>query len=663
MNNFSRKTITIFIFSIILLISGNAFPNEVEYIRPKSLDFPLTEPLNLPKPDFVIIDSGADLIVDYSKYGEFQNVNSDKYLYKIKDFKGLQKAVGAGIYPYELGVIKEPGYDKKKSNGLLNIGHWDSLKLNDTQASFYIWAKSLESNGVKSFFTAQVLEKSGNIKHAIKAYYATLVHFPKAYCWGRDLDFVWYIAPVAIDNIKRLCRDYPSLGIELVDEFIDIKNGNDTDSTNDIITVNPGRLIEFNGNKPRANLSELSIKETRGTGEVQLVKFSNGDWQIQIGGKPYFIQGVTYNPTRIGLGPHNNSKFFSNWMFSDVNNNSIVDAPYESWVDSNKNGKQDENEPAIGDFQLLRDMGVNTIRFVIPNDQQNKYDPSLINKKLLRDMYNNYGIRIVMTDYLGAYTLGSNADWATGTDYRSEEQRIKMKEVVRQKVTDLKDEPFILMWVLGNENNLTIDYNGINASRTNAANYPIEYAKFVNEVAEMIHEIDGNHPVAIGNMGTGLMEYYNEYAPAIDIFGINSYPGKEGFGDMWNTVKRTYDRPILLIEYGCDAYDQDFGVNEEAQYVYHKGNIRDIIFNQAGGSFAGNAIGGIIFEYLDEWWKDTSGNPEDVHQIYPQFPMSFPDGYSHEEWLGIVGQGSGKNSPFERRLRKTYYLYKNIWGY
>ncbi|MBU4334312.1 MAG: hypothetical protein KKD07_07735, partial [Candidatus Omnitrophica bacterium] len=105
MNNFLHKThITLFL-SIMILTSNCAFASKVEYTRPKSLDFPLTEPFKLPKPDFEIINSGIDLIVDYSEYGEFQNIDTDKYLYKIKDFKGLQKAVGAGIYPYELGVL------------------------------------------------------------------------------------------------------------------------------------------------------------------------------------------------------------------------------------------------------------------------------------------------------------------------------------------------------------------------------------------------------------------------------------------------------------------------------------------------------------------------------------------------------------------------------
>jgi len=34
----------------------------------------------------------------------------------------------------------------------------------------------------------------------------------------------------------------------------------------------------------------------------------------------------------------------------------------------------------------------------------------------------------------------------------------------------------------------------------------------------------------------------------------------------------------------------------------------------------------------------------------------------HEEWLGICGQGNGVRSPFLRELRKSYFLYKELWN-
>jgi hypothetical protein len=53
---------------------------------------------------------------------------------------------------------------------------------------------------------------------------------------------------------------------------------------------------------------------------------------------------------------------------------------------------------------------------------------------------------------------------------------------------------------------------------------------------------------------------------------------------------------------------------------------------------------------------------EDVTDKFYVDPRTIPDGWSYEEWYGVVGQGNGQNSPFERQLRKAYFLFKDdLW--
>ncbi len=624
----------------------------------------MQEGMPLPQPQFELFDPGVPSVIDYSQYGEMKGAGTSEYTFVIKDAEGLKNAVGAGIYPNEAGIFKDPNFRKLSEEGLLERSHWEYLKATDPQLVFYAWARAYEEKGVKTYFTGHVLEKAGHILPAIKAYYAALVHFPRSACWSADKKFVWYIAPAAIANIQRLTRDYPHLGVELKGASFSIKNGNDTNLANDIITVNPGHFIglplEQRKNLFKERLATLTAVETRGEGKVQLVKYQNGHWQLLLNGKPFFIRGVTYSPTEIGLGPRKDQHFNDRWMFMDKNGNGEIDGPYDAWVDNNNNGKQDANEPAVGDFRLMKEIGINAIRLYIPNKNSTGYAPNLVNKPLLRDLHEKYGIWVIAGDFLGAYTMGSGASWEKGTDYTDPEQRRIMKETVRAKVMDLKNEPFLLMWILGNENNMAGDYTGVNATRTNASAHPVKYAQFLQEVAQMIHELDPDHPVAVGNIETDLFEYYQQFAPAVDVLGINSYRGMHGFGNIWEDARSKFDRPVMITEYGCDAYSQEKGYDEEGQYQYHKGNFLDILFNQAGGPYSGNSIGGIIFEYLDEWWKDTRDDPEDIQQTKATFAFPFPDGFAHEEWLGIVSQGSGNNSPFERRLRKAYYYYKGL---
>ena len=113
---------------------------------------------------------------------------------------------------------------------------------------------------------------------------------------------------------------------------------------------------------------------------------------------------------------------------------------------------------------------------------------------------------------------------------------------------------------------------------------------------------------------------------------------------------------------------------EEAQAEYHRGCWEDIYYNSAGYG-VGNAIGGVVFEFVDEWWKagppylfdpavhDTKGYDFRAKKyLQGNFAGPFPDGWMYEEWLGICGQGDGTLSPFLRRLRKSYYMYKDLWN-
>ena len=654
------------LLSVSLSPSGSAsgkISTQKRVYHADSLLYKLMEGHPLPEPQFVLTDVNLNKLVDYCALGVFRNAGTVSYHYDVTDMKGLKEAVGAGIYPDTDGVLNDPLYLRLREQAMLNVGHWESLKLEDPQRAFYIWAQASEEKGIQAFFTGHVLENSGHILPAIKAYYATLVHFPDGICWAADRSFVWYVAQSALQNIQRLTQDYPQLNLELVGASFSVQNGYDPDLDDDIIKVDPGRLARKTLDGKKENLPDLNALDiigTRGQGRVQLVQFSNRHWQMLVDGKPFFMRAISYNPTVIGIGPQSDRNFMARWMFSDVNQNGLNDAAYDAWVDKNRNEVRDEDEEPVGDFQLMKDMGINAIRLYVENNPVTEYDPSLINKPLLRDMYERYGIGVIAGDFLGAYTVGSGATWEAGTDYSDPKQRAKMKAAVRAKVLDLKDEPFVLMWVLGNENNVGHDYMGHNATRTNASVNPKAYARFLNEVAAMIHEIDGNHPVAVGNVELGLLEYYADYAPELDIMGINSYRGTVGFGSLWENARMKFDRPILIAEYGCDAYYQDKGEDGEGQQKYLEGKFRDIIFNQAGGPGAGNSIGGVIFEYLDEWWKDAFGHPEDVQQRAAQFPLEFPDGLSHEEWFGIVGQGDGKHSPFKRQLREGYEYFKEL---
>ncbi|MDD4955608.1 MAG: tetratricopeptide repeat protein, partial [Candidatus Omnitrophica bacterium] len=293
--------------------------------------------------------------VDYSKYGKFSGPGTKDYKYEIKDPIGLSKAVGEGIFPNTTSIKFDPEFIKIKKD-LANVDHWKVLNGRDFKTAFYKWNIAPEPQGVRQFYIADILERSGLIEQAIKSYYAVLVHFPKEYGWTY-WHTPWYIGKASLYRIKYLLRTHPELGLKLEGASIEIENGFDNDIRNDVFIVNPGKLVKVNlwdkMTCPKTDICSIKprksgkIVETRGGDKAKVVKYEDGDWQILVDNKPFIMKGVTYGPTKVGESPDKGTQ--QNWTLQDINKNNIIDAPFEAWVDLNDNFIQDANEPNVGD--------------------------------------------------------------------------------------------------------------------------------------------------------------------------------------------------------------------------------------------------------------------------------------------------------------------------
>ncbi len=614
--------------------------------------------------EFRLYDPGDPNPIDYSKYGTFEGLGTEKYSYKVTDRKGLAAAVGEGIYPSN-SIYKDPVYRLLLKKGRLGGTQWDYVNMANQQLTFYKWATSHDTPAVQQFYTAMALEKLGQWEHAVKAYQAVLVHFPKQIGWT-FFRTPLYMGRLALDRIDFILRSHPELGLKIVDAEVTVDGGFNFDLTDDKFTVNPGRIVKVDPAElkhKKVDVSKLKVEKTIGTGATKIVLLENGHWQLRIDGKPAMVKAIAYAPTPVGKSPHSDGYDINGrWATEDANENGLADGPFDSWVDKNKNNEQDADEKAVGDFRLMKEMGVNTIRLY-------HHAPD---KELLRKLYKDYGIRVIMGDMLGMYAAGSKAEWYAGTDYTNEEHKRNMRESVRTMVMEHKDEPYVLMWMLGNESNYGEVGNPDPKSMkegfgSNAKHQPEEHYAFVNEVAGIIKELDPTRPVGFSNGEVVTINILAKHSSNIDVFGCNVYRGATGFGrSFWGDVKKHLDKPVLFTEYGCPAYmiGRDADTAEEKQMEYLKGNWEDMLWNSAGGPGTGAAIGGVQFEFVDEWWK--SGVPPKFSATEQEtvgiFAANFPDGWMHEEWLGLMSQGDGKHSPFKRQLRKAYHYFKKAWN-
>ncbi len=606
--------------------------------------------------------------IPYERFGKFKDLGTSRYKYEILDRKGLAEAAGEGIFP-NIQAAKDPRYKELLKAGKLDGRHWSFTDTADAELNFYKWATAAEEPGVRQFYVAVMMERLGLIEEAIKGFFAVSVHFPKS----TSLTYYntpWYLGPGALDRVEQLLRRHPKIKMALKDSHIVVKNRFDNEITNDEYAINPGRLIKAN-RKPQKplNLKKLKIlKELRGP-KTKLVQYENRHWQMLVDGKPFPIKGITYSVVPVGWSPDRGTwNVARDWQVVDSDTDTLHDGLFESYIDNNQNGSQDPDEPVIGDAQLLKDMGVNTIRAY-----HHLYD-----KELFRKLYKDYGFHIMCGDLLGMYGVGSGAKWEDGTDYTNVTQQETMLKGVREMVESYKDEPYILMWVIGNEN--------VYGVANNSQKKPEAFYDLVNRAAKLIHELDPTRPVAIANGDFLFLDIFAEKCPEIDIVGANAYRGEQGFGrHFFQDVQELVDKPVMASEFGCSAYAESYSedIAMAFQAMYLANNWEDLEANMAGRG-VGNSLGGVVFGFLDEWWKANSDLPIEVqkaraewyaprsatyknlqpwtHDKVPQFGFPFLDGWSYEEWYGVVSQGDGKGSPFARILRPAYFTLKKMWN-
>ena len=375
--------------------------------------------------------------------------------------------------------------------------------------------------------------------------------------------------------------------------------------------------------------------------DVRIKKNEEGGYTLFLDGKPFLIKGIIYNPTPIGEGYDYN-------LFSD---------PRKPW---------------LFDGKLMKEAGINVVRIYSCRGS----DLEKV-KQFIRDLYKNYGIYTIVSDWLGLWERPS-------PNYADRNFRQYTKEKVLEIVKALKDEKGLLMWVLGNENNYT--FSGKIAFWTSPEIEKIPdlyervkkraeiYYSFVDEVAKEIKKIDPHHPVALGNGEVSMLDIAAKVCKNIDVIAVISYRGKR-FGNLFENIRYLFDKPVLVSEFGCDSYDAY--KDEEAQDIqaeYIKLQWEDILKNTTLQNKKGNCIGGTLFEWSDEWWKHNEGYTPgwSVHDKQAgwscgsyYFDIKAKDNLNmNEEWFGIVelSEEKDENGLNKRIPKKAYYTLKEIFS-
>ena len=320
---------------------------------------------------------------------------------------------------------------------------------------------------------------------------------------------------------------------------------------------------------------------------------------LLVNGQPYTVKSVGYAPVPIGSNPE--------WGYD------VTVHP----------------ELRARDFPLLRRMGVNTIRTWGKVGQEGFLD----------DAYNGgeRPIRVIMGYWMGAYR-----------DYRDPAVRQAVKDDFRAYVAAYKDHPAVLVWAIGNEEN-HFYAQGDNARHA-------AYFSLVDEMAReaWLEEGEDYHPVMaialempgrMDTVGNGAGGADDASLPHVDLWGINHYPGST-FGSFFDDYTAHSSKPLIVTEYGIDAWNYQSGAEYEAVQAQWGVSLWEEIE-------AGPAAGGSLMEYSDERWKDYGGSAW-LHDLGGYATTSHPDQYANEEWWGVMRTVDNGSAPDIMQPRAIY---------
>ena len=367
---------------------------------------------------------------------------------------------------------------------------------------------------------------------------------------------------------------------------------------------------------------------------VAVLEDDNG-FKLQVDGEDFFVYGM-------------------NWGYMPIGEN----YSYPFWDKSDAFIK----EALDTEMALLVDMGVNAIR---------QYD--VIPPRWVEYIYETYGIYTIVNNLVGRYGASINGVWVPQIDYSDEATRSELRKQLMDSVEKYKDTPGVLMWILGNENNYGLHWDSFEIGQLPKDEQAAAKATFLyslyGELTDAIHEVDPHHPVGLTNGDLQYIDILAEQCGQIDIMGSNVYRGISS-RDLFDEVKEKLNVPFLYTEFGSDAYNAKTRQEDaEAQAMYLHGQWQEIYEHSYGKGRANNAIGGLIFQWSDGWWKHKQEINLDIHDTTASWPNAayafdfMDDRFNmNEEWFGIAAKGRNRSSGhYSVYPRTAYYVLQDAF--
>lgn len=236
-------------------------------------------------------------------------------------------------------------------------------------------------------------------------------------------------------------------------------------------------------------MSILSAEEASLAPRRVRIMGSKGRWHMTVDGAPYYIKGI-------GCG----------------------DYLHEEIIDK--------------ELVYAKGLGANTLRRWGESDHD----------RLILDKSYDLGLMVMM-----GYWLPTELNYVDDPIVKE-----AVIDNIESFIRQYKDHPALLIWGIGNETivlgELEMKKKEIEISKEEREARRVKFAKFLEDVCQMIHEVDPNHPVAYAGAGFTALEYIKKYTPSLDIYGVNFYGGAPIAYDAYCGSR--IEIPYIFTEFG-----------------------------------------------------------------------------------------------------------------
>ncbi|MBM3747468.1 MAG: hypothetical protein FJW34_16910 [Acidobacteria bacterium] len=203
----------------------------------------------------------------------------------------------------------------------------------------------------------------------------------------------------------------------------------------------------------------------------------------------------------------------------------------------------------------------------------------------------------------------------------------------------------LLGYVFGSE--VTRDYNA------KFAGSPSDFYALLAEAAALLRQIEPQDTPLLTTAVRDAAEL--ALSPeGLSFWSWNANPGRS-FGGLLEQARRAAGKPVLIAEFGVDAFDERTRQEDErAQAEAAAGLWGEITATNW-------LLGGIYSSFLDEWWR---GGPDARFHGGGGSPQpGYPDGFRNDGWSGIFRvTATGQPGADSLGARSVAGVLTRLWG-